>query len=163
MKNHSLKVSDLQQILKQTKASFIYDESEDNHENEVVAVYFLSKNQDKVIHCTFITLIFEYQITLLAEAENIFFATYPEWQEKDYQEMPEKLQDEYDETVEDLHASGDIQVEEFVEEEEENILEVGLNVESFDAKTIEDFIIKYHHQKLQLDSNLYQFEIFDEE
>lgn len=163
MKQNKITPSNLKKLLQQTQFSFVYDENEDNNENEIVAIYFLSKKEDIVIHCTLITLIFEYQISLLGEAEDIFFAEHPEFKEKEYQDLPEKLQDEYDELMEDLHASGDIKVQEFIEEVDENVWEVCLNVESLDGQTIESFVQKYSQNKIQLDPNLYQFEIFEEE
>jgi hypothetical protein len=110
------------------------------------------------------TLSYEYHMTVLDEAEQIFFEKHPELQEVDFFELDEKLQLEQEAIADQIYSEDKIRVQEdlliFEDEDEESIMlsmEVFLNVKEMSDDVIANFIKNFNADTFELSDELYSF------
>jgi hypothetical protein len=147
---------------------FIYNpnEEQDEEERQFANVLFVGKDNGREVICDayMSTLSYEYHMTVLDEAEQIFFEKHPELQEVDFFELDEKLQLEQEAIADQIYSEDKIRVQEdlliFEDEDEESIMlsmEVFLNVKEMSDDVIANFIKNFNADTFELSDELYSF------
>jgi hypothetical protein len=145
---------------------FIYhpDEEQDEEDQQFANFLFVGKdNGREVVFDAYITtLAYEYHMTVLDEAETKYYEKYPQLRDKDFFDLTDAQQEEYDKVVDGVYASDLVKVQEdlvLYEDDEPHMIgmEIFLNVKKISAKTIEDFVKKFNSDTLELDDRMYSF------
>ena len=162
-----LNVEALKKDLKKANRTFLYNTEEEQDEDlQMVFIFFVGKNeQGKEVVCNtcISTLIFEYIVALMNKSEEVFLYTHPEAKGEDMDNLPEKLEKEFDELIDEMHASNEIKVQEeltveFISEEMD-MVEMHLNVEALTEEAILKFVQTYQQGKFEVDKSLYSFDL----
>jgi hypothetical protein len=163
----SLTIETLQKQLDKAGKLFIYNpEEEQDDEKQMAYIYFIGTFDGKpVIYDSYITtLANEYQLLVMEEAEDEFFARYPELVDVDYDELSEDLKDELDMLMDQVHDQKMVEVCEsldyYEDEEETSIgLEVGLNVPEITDEVMTAFIQKFNAGNFEPDETSHRFDL----
>jgi hypothetical protein len=146
--------------------SFIYhpDEEQDEEEGQYFNFLFVGKDNGKevIFDAYMTTLSYEYHMSVMDEADTKFFDKYPDLREKDFFELNDTQQAEYDKIVDAIYEQDLVKVQEdmvFYEDDEPHIVgaEVFLNVKVINDQVIDEFIRKFNSDTLELDDRMYSF------
>jgi len=172
-------IATLQERVDAGGLSYIFDDKEE-HTPEYAHFYFIGiwEGLPVIYDTVMYTLRLHHNSEVYEIAEQKAAIKFPEFKSISYDEdkngdmkslddLDEKIGLYMAEVIMDLEADESIKVQEHVELDK-NIdfgigLDVGLNREEIGDEVINDFIVKFNEDTLELDKTLYSFELEDEE
>ncbi len=144
-------------------------DAEIDEEHQTASFLFLGKHEGKeMLFDTFMmTLIQDYRMNIMEQAEEKLLNLYPELEGVDYEELTEEQKDEYDNLFESIYRSDLIKVQENLsiqpsEKGEHMEIDVIIDVRKINDKVIDNFIRTFNAKAFEVNENLRSFDLDDE-